>query len=128
MCAQMFSRFLAPSAKPGNLTSTSHDQQSITFIWYEVPRNDWNSPFIEYLLTCCDYGITCTNRDIHMTRCCNVANVTCFNRTVSGSHSNVTFSGLKANTNYNCSVLAFNDQGQGPSAWVKSLTQKQGTI
>ena len=128
MCPQIIFLLSGPSAKPGNLTATSLDHQSITFIWHEVPEHNWNSISIAYLLRCCDSGITCKYRDVHMTRCCNAAAVTCFEREVSGSRSNFTLIGLQSNTVYNCSVLAFNDKGQGPSALVKMTTRKRCKI
>ena len=122
------SHFLAPSAPPRNFMGMVRDHQSITFTWHEVPRDDWNSPSIEYLLNCCDNGITCKHRNEYLIRCCNVTEVTCLNRAISGGHTNFTLNGLKPFTLYNCSILAFNNQGQGPSAWVELVTTKQGNM
>ena len=113
----------APSSSPGNFTGTSYNSESITFTWNEDP-SDWNSLSIKYFLSCCDNGITCNLGSKDFIRCCNVTEVTCFNRTISGGQTNFTLGGLKSLMSYNCSMLVFNSHGLGPSSWVNFMTGK----
>ena len=94
-----------PGTPPHNLSGVSNDSMSLSLSW-NVPLRP-NGVITEYQLQCSGGGKV-------------------FSRTVLGSQTTTTLSGLLPYTSYSCNITAHTSAGGGPAATVDVTTAQDG--
>ena len=95
--------FAGPGTPPNNLSGVSNDPLSFSLTW-EIPTEQ-NGVITEYQLQCSGGGQM-------------------FSRTVMGSQTTTTLSGLLPYTSYSCNITAHTSVGGGPAATTSVTTEE----